>query len=153
MIGFINRPKEAAPHTIANIEATGVYTMNHIQASFIAQAHQTSAKYAAKESEFEKTGLVIEWKDSIKVPFVVESNIKYSMELVEIIPIQHNGSFFVIGRVKDVFVDETLIDTDGFLHIEKAGGVTSLGIDGYFGTNLLARYRYAKPNTLTEKIN
>ena len=153
MIGFINRPKEAAPHTITNIEATGVYTMNHIQPFFIEQAHQTSAKYEAGESEFEKAGLGVEWKENIKAPFVAESNIKYLMELVEIIPIKYNGSFFVIGKVKDVFVDEAIIGENGFLHIEKAGSITTLGIDGYYETNLLARFRYAKPGTLTEKIS
>jgi flavin reductase (DIM6/NTAB) family NADH-FMN oxidoreductase RutF len=153
MIGFINRPKEAAPHTITNIEATGIYTMNHIQPSFIKQAHQTSAKYEAGESEFEKTGLGVEWKENIKAPFVAESNIKYLMELIEIIPIKYNGSFFVIGKVKDVFVDEAIIGENGFLHIEKAGSITTLGIDGYYETNLLARFCYAKPGTLTEKIN
>ena len=153
MIGFINRPKVAAPHTIANIEATGVYTMNHIQPFFIEQAHQTSAKYGAGESEFEKTGLGVEWKENIKAPFVAESNIKYLMELVEIIPVKYNGSFFVIGKVKDVFVDEAIIGENGFLHIEKAGSITTLGIDGYYETNLLARFRYAKPGTLTEKIS
>lgn len=153
LIGFINRPKEAAPHTISNIEATGIYTMNHVHASFIDKAHQTSAKYLAGESEFEKTGLDIEWKENIKAPFVEDSNIKYLMELVEIIPIQYNGSFFVIGKVTDVFLDEAIIDPDGFLKINNAGSITSLGIDGYYETNLLARFRYAKADIQTEKIN
>jgi len=153
MIGFINRPREAAPHTLANIEATGVYTMNHIKASFIEQAHQTSAKYAVGDSEFEKTGLGVEWNANCKAPFVAESDVKYSMELVEIIPIQYNGSFFVMGKVKDIFISKSIIDKDGFLHIEKAGSITTLGIDGYYETNLLARFRYAKPDTLIEKIN
>jgi flavin reductase (DIM6/NTAB) family NADH-FMN oxidoreductase RutF len=30
LVGFINRPREAAPHTIENIEQTGYYTINHI---------------------------------------------------------------------------------------------------------------------------
>ena len=164
IIGFINRPKIAAPHTIANIEATGVYTMNHIQATFIEQAHQTSAKYNGAESEFEKfrliqlnlfekTGLVIEWMENSKAPFVAESNIKYAMELLEIIPIKHNGSFFIIGKVQDVFIEGAIIDKDGFLHINKTGSVTTLGIDGYYETNLLARFRYAKPDVAVEKID
>jgi flavin reductase (DIM6/NTAB) family NADH-FMN oxidoreductase RutF len=152
MVGFINRPKEAAPHTIANIEATGEYTMNHVQATFIEQAHQTSARYAAGESEFEKAGLGIEWKENSKAPFVAESAIKYSMELVEIIPIKYNGSFFVIGKIKDVFADGALVGEDGFLYIEKAGSITTLGIDGYYETNLLTRFSYAKPGIPTKKI-
>lgn len=152
LIGFVNRPTDAAPHTIKNIEATGFYSMNHIHSSFIKKAHQTSAKYAEAESEFEKVGLTIEWKENIGVPFVAESLIKYSMELTEIVPIKHNGTFLVIGAVQDVFVDKTLIDKDGFLHIEKACSITSLGIDGYYETALKARYKYAKPNVETEEI-
>ena len=30
LIGYINRPRAATPHTLGNIEATGVYTVNHI---------------------------------------------------------------------------------------------------------------------------
>lgn len=153
MVGFFNRPLKAAPHTIANIEATVVYSMNHVQASFIAKAHQTSAKYAPGESEFEKTGLGVEWKENCKAPFVVQSNIKYSMELLEIIPIKYNGSSFIIGKIADVFVDEAIVGQDGFLHIDKAGSITSLGIDGYSATSLLARFSYAKPGLETEEIH
>jgi hypothetical protein len=39
VIGFVNRPKDAAPHTISNIEATGAYTINLIPANLIEQAH------------------------------------------------------------------------------------------------------------------
>ena len=30
LIAFVNRPLEAAPHTLRNIEATGFYTINHM---------------------------------------------------------------------------------------------------------------------------
>ena len=30
LVGYINRPVNAAQHTLANIQATGVYTINHI---------------------------------------------------------------------------------------------------------------------------
>jgi flavin reductase (DIM6/NTAB) family NADH-FMN oxidoreductase RutF len=153
LIGYINRPKEAAPHTISNIEAAGVYTMNHIHTSFIEKAHQTSAKYDEDESEFDEVGLTIDWKENIKAPFVLESNVKYAMQLEDIIPIKQNGTFLVIGAVQDVFVDETILDTDGYLHLENSGTIASLGIDGYYETKLLARFRYAKPYKTTEKIN
>jgi flavin reductase (DIM6/NTAB) family NADH-FMN oxidoreductase RutF len=152
LIGFINRPKEAAPHTIANIENTGIYSMNHVHHSIIEQAHQTSAKYAAAENEFEATGLGIEWKEAIKVPFVAESRIKYLMQLQEIIPIKLNGTFLVIGAVQDVFIEDAIISNDGFLHLEKSGGVTCLGIDAYYDTTLLGRFAYAKPNQKVVKI-
>jgi flavin reductase (DIM6/NTAB) family NADH-FMN oxidoreductase RutF len=49
LVGFINRPLAAAPHTIGNIQATKSYTINHVHAGIIQQAHQTSAKYAIEQ--------------------------------------------------------------------------------------------------------
>ncbi len=144
LIGFINRPIEAAPHTIKNIEATNAYTINHIDVSMIDAAHQTSAKYAAGESEFDAVGLTAEWKTNCQAPFVLESKVKYSLTLVEIIPIAINKTFLVIGALQDVYVEEQILQSDGFLQIEKVHSVCSLGIDGYYETNLLKRLPYAK---------
>jgi flavin reductase (DIM6/NTAB) family NADH-FMN oxidoreductase RutF len=145
LIGFINRPLVAAPHTIANIEAVGDYTINHIQESFVEKAHQTSAKYAADINEFKAVGLTEIYKGNCKAPFVGESNIQYSMKLVEIIPIKHNATFLVIGAVQNIYLDEEIIQPDGFIVLEKAGSITSLGIDGYYEAKQLARFDYAKP--------
>jgi flavin reductase (DIM6/NTAB) family NADH-FMN oxidoreductase RutF len=152
IIGFVNRPKEAAPHTIANIERTGVYTINLVPELFAANAHQSSAKYDLETDEFSATGFTTEFLDGIEAPFVAESKIKYAIQLLEIIPIKHNGTFFVLGSVTDVLVDENLVNKDGFIHLEKAGTVASLGIDGYYTTKLEARYKYAKAGEAVLKI-
>jgi flavin reductase (DIM6/NTAB) family NADH-FMN oxidoreductase RutF len=152
LIGFINRPREAAPHTLSNIESTSVYTINHIHHSLIEKAHQTSAKYPEAENEFEKVGLTAEWKENTKAPFVLESKIKYALDLVEIIPIQYNNTSLVIGGITQILVHEDIVGADGFLSIEKAGTVASLGLDGYYSADLLARFAYAKPGKALEKI-
>lgn len=146
LIGFINRPREAAPHTIANIEKIGEYTINLIPAKIIEQAHQTSAKYAEGVSEFKAVELTEQWNENSKAPFVLESPIKYALELKTIIPIELNNTSLVIGLVMGVFVDESILASDGFLKLEQAGIITSLGIDGYYKTDKLARFKYAKPN-------
>ncbi len=153
LIGFVNRPREAAPHTLGNIEATGHYTINLIPANLIEQAHQTSAKYADGESEFSAVGLTEEFTVHSKAPFVFESPVKYAMELKEIIPIKFNNTFFVIGSVTGVFADEQILAPDGFLDLEKANIITSLGIDGYYATDKLARYSYAKPGKDLTRID
>jgi flavin reductase (DIM6/NTAB) family NADH-FMN oxidoreductase RutF len=151
LIGFVNRPKEAAPHSISNIESTGAYSINLIPANLIEQAHQTSAKYG--ESEFNAVGLTEEFTEYSKAPFVLESPVKYSMELKEIIPIKFNNTFFVIGAVTGVFIDEQILSADGFLDLEKANIITSLGIDGYYSTEKLARFSYAKPGKELNRID
>lgn len=153
LIGFVNRPREAAPHTLSNIEATGAYSINLIPANLIEQAHQTSAKYADDESEFAAVGLTEEFTEHSKAPFVFESPVKYAMELKEIIPIQFNNTFFVIGEVTAVFADEQILAADGFLDLEKANIVTSLGIDAYYTTEKLTRFSYAKPGKELSRID
>ncbi len=147
LLGFVNRPREAAPHTLANIEATGVYTLNHITPNMVAQAHQTSAKYDAGVSEFDMTGLQPLLRAGCPAPFVAQSAVQLSMKLVEIVPIKHNRTFFVIGEVQDVYLsDASAIASDGYIELSKLASITSLGMDGYYSVNKLGRYAYAKPD-------
>ena len=146
LIGFINRPYTASPHTIANIEATKQFTINHIQASFVNKAHQTSAKYETGTNEFEETGLTAIYRDNFSAPFVAESNIQLALDLVEIISIKYNGTFMVIGSLKDVYLNKELVLDDGFIDIQKNGSVVSLGIDAYYSCLPIERYEYAKIN-------
>jgi flavin reductase (DIM6/NTAB) family NADH-FMN oxidoreductase RutF len=152
LIGFINRPREAAPHTISNIESAGHYTINLIPSHLIQQAHQTSAKYEDGKSEFSETGLTEEWTKHSKAPFVQQSPVKYAMELKTIIPIELNNTSLVIGTVTGIFVDQQVLKGDGFLDLAQVHIITSLGIDGYYSTQKLARYSYAKPDQPVEII-
>lgn len=152
LVGYINRPIKAAPHTLANIEATGVYTINHIQPHFAEKAHQTSAKYAAGISEFDAVGLTPEFQEGIAAPFVKESSIKYALTLQEIIPIKLNDTFLVIGKISSIHLDAAIVSDDGFLHLDKADTMCCNGADGYYTTDLLGRYSYAKPDEALQRI-
>lgn len=147
LIGYINRPRAAAPHTLANIEATGWYTINHIHPGMLHQAHSCSAKWPETVSEFEACGLTPHFESSISAPFVAESRISYALQLVEVVPIKWNDTFLVIGAVKSLRIQDApeVLGDDGFLHLHKAESITSLGLDGYFQTSLLDRLPYAKP--------
>ncbi len=145
LIGFINRPLAAAPHTIDNIQSTGVYTINHIHPAIAAKAHQSSAKYDVGVNEFKEVGLTEMFINSVKAPFVEESRVKYALQLVEIVPITHNNTFLVIGTVTDVIIDSNLVQPDGFLTLEEAESLASLGVDAYYTNQKLARFGYAKP--------
>jgi flavin reductase (DIM6/NTAB) family NADH-FMN oxidoreductase RutF len=153
LVGYINRPVNAAQHTLANIQAIGVYTINHIHPSFVEQAHQTSAKYAAGISEFEEVGLTPEFRENISAPFVKESSIKYALSLQQIIPIELNGTFLVIGKIIAIQVDNSVVSEDGFLQLDKAASICSNGIDGYYTTELIKRYSYVKSDIQPQKIS
>jgi flavin reductase (DIM6/NTAB) family NADH-FMN oxidoreductase RutF len=145
LIGYINRPRAAAPHTLANIESTGVYTINHILPSFLEKAHQTSAKYPAGVSEFEITGLTLQYIDGFHAPFVKESQVKYGLVLQEIIPITLNDTFLVIGQIHSVLLEEGILQPDGFIDLFRGGSVCCNGTDSYYSTQPLGRLQYARP--------
>ena len=153
LVGFINRPAIATPHTLANIQATGVYTINHIHPSFVQQAHQTSAKYEAGISEFEEVGLTPAFQENISAPFVKESSIKYALSLQQIIPIELNNTFLVIGKIISIQLENDVVSEDGFLQLDKACSVCSNGIDGYYSTELINRFSYAKPGITPQKTS
>ena len=144
LIGFVNRPLEAAPHTLANIQATEFYTVNHVHQDIYAKAHQTSAKYPEHISEFEAVGLTPLFRPGISAPFVEESKVQYVLKLEEVIPIKLNGTFLVVGSLQQAFIPEEIMDEEGFLSIEKANSLCSLGINGYYETKLLEKLPYAK---------
>ena len=152
LIGFINRPIGNAPHTLTNIKATGKYNINSIHTSFVDEAHQTSARYPEAVDEFDAVGLTKQYIDGIQAPFVKESKIQYSLEVKEIVPIEINNTFMVIGEVKEIFVDEKLLSEDGFLNLEEANTVCSLGIDGYYEPKRLKRLSYAKTDAPLSKL-
>jgi flavin reductase (DIM6/NTAB) family NADH-FMN oxidoreductase RutF len=145
LIAFINRPREAAPHTLRNIEIRGKYTINHIHPDFVEKAHQCSAKYPDGVNEFHEVGLTPDYKDDFNIPYVAESRVQMGMELSEIIPLK-NGTFLVVGNLLQAYVSEDALGNDGFINLAKTDSLVSLGLDGYYQVNPLQRYTYAKPD-------
>lgn len=145
LIAFINRPREAAPHTIRNIEVRGKYTINHIHPAFVEKAHQCSAKYPDGVNEFHEVGLTPDYKDDFNIPYVAESRVQMGLELSEIIPLK-NGTFLVVGNLVNAYVSEEALGNDGFINLAKTDSLVSLGLDGYYQVNPLQRYTYAKPD-------
>ena len=144
LIGFINRPLSAAPHTLQNIQETGIYTVNLVMESMYKQAHQTSAKYPDGVSEFEMTGLTEEFRDGCIAPFVAESPVQYVLKFEQVMPIELNNTFLVIGSLQEAYLPAGIQEEDGFLDLAKAGILTSLGTSGYYKTDKIDNLPYAK---------
>lgn len=145
LVGLINRPRVATPHTLKNIEESGSFTLQHIPKTLLHKAHQTSAKYADDVSEFSAVGLTPFYIPGIVAPFVKECSIAWAAQLVEIVPITHNNTFLIIGKIQTLLAPETCIQVDGFVDISQAESVASVGLDAYYEANLIERIPYAKP--------
>jgi flavin reductase (DIM6/NTAB) family NADH-FMN oxidoreductase RutF len=146
LLGMVFRPSDSVRrHTLENILESGSYTLNHITASMLPQAHHASAKYAEDESEFEACGFKPLWSEYGTAPYVAESSIKMMMQYRMHFPIELNNTIFLIGEIQEIILPENCIASDGFVDMEKAGTLTVAGLDAYYATELLARYTYARP--------
>lgn len=150
LMGFISRPHSVPRHTLENIIETKHFTINHVTEDFIAEAHQTAARYSV--SEFEATGLKPEFLKDFNAPFVKEAIIKIGLSLVDIIDIKINNTKMIIGKIEYLILPDNIIANDGKINIEAAKTVAVSGLDTYHGTEQLARFSYAKPNEELKQI-
>ena len=152
MLGFIMRPTIVVRDTYKNIKETGYFTVNHVTADIIGDAHHTSANYNPEESEFDKTKLNIEFKDSITTPFVKDCPVQLYCKYINEYHIKENGTVHIIASIEKIFYNENLEHQDGWLQLDKADVISLNGLDGYCLPKLVNRYEYARKNVATKSI-
>lgn len=145
MLGFFCRPTTVLRNTYENIKSTGYYTINHIHFPILEDAHHTSAKYDAQISEFDKTNLISEYKNEFKAPFVKGTPLQVAMEYVEEYIIKANDTILVIGKISGLYLNDDLLEDDGFINLSKAQVAAINGLDGYAIPELNKRFDYQRP--------
>ena len=148
LLGVIFRPVTDVPrNTYDNIKETGQFTVNHIDASIIEDAHHTSAKYNKEISEFDITNLEEEYKNEWHAPFVKNAPIQMALTYCEEYEIKANNTIQLIGEIKDLFVRQDLLEDDGFINLSKGNIVAINGLDGYTVPELKERIPYQRPKS------
>lgn len=148
MLGFFLRPTTVIRNTYENLKETGFYTINHVHKNIILDAHHTSAKYDSAISEFDVTNLEPEYKPEFSAPFVKNAPIQLAMQFVEEYDIKANKTILVIGKVVGLYVNDYLIEKDGFINLSKAEVAAINGLDGYAIPEQRIRYGYQRPKEL-----
>lgn len=146
LLGFVLRPTTVSRNTYDNIKKNKFFTVNHINASQIEDAHHSSAKYAPEISEFDKTNLEEEYLEDFFAPFVKNSNIKLGCKYTNEYEIKENNTIFIVATIESVFVAENILQDDGWLNLEKAETVAINGLDAYAKTVIIDRFKYARPD-------
>lgn len=150
LLGFILRPTNVLRNTYENIKETSVYTINHIHKSIIEDAHHTSAKYGKEVSEFEVTNLISEYKNNCFAPFVQDAPVQLQMKYVSEYYIKENDTILLIGEVEALFLNDDLLEDDGFINLSKAEIVSINGLDAYTIPKLEKRLEYQRPRQFSE---
>jgi flavin reductase (DIM6/NTAB) family NADH-FMN oxidoreductase RutF len=148
MLGLFMRPTTVIRNTYENIKETGLYTINHIYNGILEDAHHTSAKYPNEVSEFDATDLSSDYKTNIQVPFVKNSPVQMLMEFVEEYVISANNTILLIGKIKELYVNEALIEKDGFINLSRGQVAAINGLDGYTIPELKTRFDYQRPKVM-----
>lgn len=149
LMGMVLRPTQKVQYnTYTNLLSTGVYTLNHVHREIIEKAHYTAAKFPPGVSEFEQVGLTPAFREGFMAPFVEGAPVQIGLRFLEEIPIQHNGTIFIIGEVVHLRVPGGSVGEQGHLDLEALQSVGIAGLDGYYGLTQLARFPYARPDEL-----
>jgi flavin reductase (DIM6/NTAB) family NADH-FMN oxidoreductase RutF len=150
LLGFFLRPTTVIRNTYNNIKENGIFTINHIHDAILEDAHHTSAKYDPSQSEFDMTDLEEEYKNSFLAPFVKGSPVQMAMSYVEEYEIKSNNTILLIGKIKDVYINDNLVQKDGFINLSEAKIAAINGLDGYTIPKLKTRLDYQRPKGVSE---
>lgn len=153
LFGLVMRPPVVPRHTYENMRSTGIFTVSHVHADITEQAHQTSARYPRELDEFQAVGFTPEWRDGFKAPFPKEARIVLGLKLEREVPIEENGTRFMIGSLQWVDVPDDALAEDGYVDIGHAGTVAISGLDAYHRTSAMSRYSYAKVGKPIQKLD
>lgn len=145
LLGLFIRPTTVIRNTYNNIKSTGFYTINTIHERIIEDAHHTSAKYDATVSEFNVTNLKSEYKNDFFAPYVEGSPIQIAMQFVEEYDIKANNTILVIGKIIGLYINDNLLENDGFINLQKANVAAINGLDGYTSPKENIRFGYQRP--------
>lgn len=143
LLGLVTRPATVPRHTYQNILSNGCYTLNHVPVALAAQAHYTSANFAAEVSEFEACGFTPLYRDDFPAPYVAESPLSIGLRLREELPIS-NGTVLLVGTIEHVYLPEAGLRADGTVDLVALGSACISGLDAYHTVAEPTRYGYAR---------
>lgn len=149
-LGFILRPTTVPRNTYKNIKETGVFTINHVFEGILEDAHHTSAKYPEEISEFDVTNLEMEFRANCKAPFVKGSPVQMKMKFIEEYFIKSNNVLHIIAEIEDLYVNDSILQEDGFIDLAKGKVAAINGLDAYAVSHKNTRFEYQRPKSLKE---
>ena len=122
----------ARKDTLANVEETGVFTVNVVTEETVEAMNVTSGRYEPSVDEFELAGLTAVSGSVVAAPMVAEAKANLECRLSQVVPIGTDGPMaasIVIGEVVRVHVegsilDGTRIDQEALRAVGRMGGPT-----------------------------
>lgn len=106
-------------HSYGIIKQTGEFVINLTPASLIKAADLCGIYTGKKINKFERCGLHKSPASAVSCPLIEESPLSLECRVTDVIPLGSHDMF--LADIVAVDVDDSLIDGDGKLHLERAG--------------------------------
>ena len=110
------RPKR---HSYNMIKESGEFVINLTPKNLVKAADYCGIFTGAKVDKFAKCNLTKEAATEVKAPLIAECPLSLECRVTDVIPLGSHDMF--LADIVAVNVDESLMDKEGKLHIEKAG--------------------------------
>lgn len=132
LLGIKFRPVTNDNHTHRNLKEKGIITINSVQKEIFHQGHLTSARLQDGQSEFEFSGLELEWREFTTVPFVKQSRIKVLAEFREEHHIKANDVIIAVVEIKWVEIQNDKIGDNGVIPLDQLDMMAINGLYTYY---------------------
>ena len=106
-------------HSYNMIKESGEFVINLTPASLVKAADYCGIYTGAKVDKFEKCSLTKEEATEVSAPLIAECPLALECKVTDIIPLGSHDMF--MADIVAVDVDESLVDKEGKLHLERAG--------------------------------
>ena len=116
-------------HSYELIRESGEFVINLTPTSLVRAADYCGIHTGRKVKKFEKCGLHKEEASEVSCPLLAESPLSLECRVTEVIPLGSHDMF--LADIVAVDVDESLLDSTGKLHLERAG-LTAFAHGEYF---------------------
>ena len=105
-------------HSYNLIKDSGEFVINLTPAKLIRECDYCGIYTGAKVNKFEKCGLTPLPAHAVSCPILAESPLSLECRVTQIIPLGSHDMF--LADILHVHVDDSLLDRDGKLHLERA---------------------------------
>ena len=106
-------------HSYGLIKESGEFVINLTPASLIRAADFCGIHTGKKVKKFERCGLHRAEASAVSCPLIEESPLSLECRVTDILPLGSHDMF--LADIVAVNVDESLVDTGGKLHLDRAG--------------------------------
>jgi flavin reductase (DIM6/NTAB) family NADH-FMN oxidoreductase RutF len=136
-------------HSLQNVLDVPEVVINIVDYDMVQQTSLASCEFAKGINEFEKAGFTMEAATLVTPPMVKESKIKLECKVIEVKPLGTEGGAgnLVLAEVLLMHIDESILNTEGYIDQTKIHHVARLGGDWYCKVDENSLFKVTKPNT------